>query len=681
MIAQKSIQEVLAAAQIDEVVGGFVNLKRRGANQIGLCPFHDEKTPSFIVSPTKNIYKCFGCGKGGNSAQFLMESEGMNFVESIRYLADRYNIRLEEDNQTSEEYEDQKKHLDSLFIVNKYAEDYFQKELLEESEGRNIGLSYFKERGYRESTIKKFGLGYARRERDHFTKKAILSKYNIDYLRTLGLTTSRDSDFFNERVMFTIYNLSGKPIAFAGRQLTANKKSPKYINSPESEIYVKRKVLYGMYQAKAAIRKNDYCILVEGYTDVISLNQNGIENSVASSGTSLTPEQLRLIKRFTNNLTILYDGDQAGINAALRGLDLALEADLNVKVVVLPDGHDPDSYVSSVGNVAFVEYVKNSEKDFILFRIDNNKSDLNDPIKKTELTREIIVSLTKIRDSIKRAAYIQQCSIIMNIDEQILSKEVNKQIKNEIKRKRQVRERTEMRAARESASTGNVSGVSTDGNHAPGFPTNEDNTGFAKSDMYDDIPIPDLQIPTRKNYNPRDEYQEKDLVRIVMTHGDSMIEEEDGTQSVAEYIYSNIVDVIDFFDNTKYKEIIELTFERVQRDESIDPMFFTNHPDKEIQMIAVELLTSPYIFAKWNEKGVFLQTQKMPDINFSEDSFGGIIRFKLHKVKRVINQLQTKINELQASNKTEELDHYLKAFQKLQEERKLLAEAFGNVFI
>ncbi|MCL4161736.1 UNVERIFIED_CONTAM: hypothetical protein GTU68_032287, partial [Idotea baltica] len=430
-ISQKSIQDVLSNAHIEEVVGEFVNLKRSGSNRKGLCPFHDEKTPSFMVSPAKGIYKCFGCSKGGNSIQFLMELEKMSFVESVRYLAKKFNIELEETEGDNENYEEEKKHRDSLTIVNQYAEEYFSKQLTEEQEGKSIGLSYFRERGYREATIKKFGLGYAPKDRKSFLKEAESKQYNHEYLRELGLITAKGNDFFNGRVMFTIHNLTGKPIAFAGRILETNKKAPKYLNSPESSLYNKRKTLYGMHQAKNAIRKEQNCILVEGYTDVISLHQNGVENVVASSGTALTSEQLKLIKRFSPNLTILYDGDSAGIKAAMRGMDIALEEDLNARIALLPEKDDPDSFIKRVGHDKFKEYIAENSKDFILFKLDLYLEDAkDDPIKKSAIIREIVESIAKIRDRIKRSTYIQQASRLLGTHEDILNKETNKIIRD-----------------------------------------------------------------------------------------------------------------------------------------------------------------------------------------------------------------------------------------------------------
>ncbi len=653
MIANKSIQDVLTIAQVEEVVGDFVNLKRRGANRIGLCPFHDEKTPSFIVSPAKNIYKCFGCGKGGNSVQFLMESESMSFVEAIRFLATKYNITLEESEENREEYEEQKKHTDSLFIVNDFARNYFKKQLFESAEGKTIGLGYFKERGYREDIIKKFDLGYAPKERNHFKDQAIYAKYDKQYLSELGLVSSRDQDFFNDRVMFTIHNLSGKPIAFAGRILVANKKAPKYINSPESEVYNKRKILYGIYQAKEAIRKADNCILVEGYTDVLSLHQNGVQNVVASSGTSLTKEQLRLVKRFTDNLTILYDGDQAGINAALRGLELALEADINVRIVILPENEDPDSFVFKAGHDGFNQYVEENQKDFILFKLDQAaQGALKDPIKKTEITRDIINTLSSIMDPIKRSNYIQQSSILLKFDELLLTKQVTKKIREKIKQKRIKEEREAFKE-----------------------------TGHSIHDEEQFINEKPTSVPQKISDNTSgDAYQEKDIVRIIMNYGDQLENKEENI-TVTEYIYNYIVDVIEYFENPTFKRIVEIAMERIQNKESVNPAYFTNHSDPEIQSIAIELLSTPYSYANWASKDVYLVTQKMPELNFAKDSKQAIVRFKYRKVIKVKKEIGKKIEEISATEEKKDLEIYIKALMKLDQQRLEIANELGMVVV
>ncbi|MCL4157865.1 UNVERIFIED_CONTAM: hypothetical protein GTU68_015596, partial [Idotea baltica] len=357
MISQNSIQKVLDTSSVQDIIADYVNLKKRGSNFLGLCPFHGEKTPSFTVSPTKNIYKCFGCGRGGGAVQFLMEHEKFSFPEAIRHLAKRYRIELDE-TETSQEQKELQSIKDSMYIVTELAAKYYASQLHETSEGKNIGLQYFKSRGFIEKTIKHFGLGYAPEAKDAFTAWAISQGYSIDVLRKAGLTTQYDRDFFRNRVMIPIFGLSGKVIGFGGRIMGRNPKEPKYINSPESEIYEKRRILYGLYQGRKEIQRSDQCILVEGYTDVISLHQSGVENVVASSGTSLTEGQIRLIGRYTKHILILFDGDKAGTKAAMRGIDLILEQDMNVRVASLPPEHDPDSYIQAVGSTKFLEYLE-----------------------------------------------------------------------------------------------------------------------------------------------------------------------------------------------------------------------------------------------------------------------------------------------------------------------------------
>src|SRR5258705_9219898 len=372
MISQNTIQQILGRLDIIDVIGGFVKLKKRGTNHLGLCPFHNEKTPSFTVSPSKEIYKCFGCGRSGNTISFLMEHEKYSYVDALKWLANKYGIEVEETFQTNEQKQQQLS-ADSLYIINSFAQQFFSTVLFDTEEGQDIGLSYLKERGFREDVIKKFQLGYSPEQRDAFTKEAIAKQYSPDLLIKTGLVVSRNDqlmDNYRGRVIFPVHSQSGKILGFGARVLKTNDKAPKYINTPENEIYVKSKILYGSYFARQAIDKADECLLVEGYTDVISLYQAGIENVVASGGTSLTPDQLRLIKKYTNNLTIVYDGDSAGIKAALRGLDLALEESLNVKLVLIPDNEDPDSYVRKLGAAAFRDFVAANKKDFILFQLE-----------------------------------------------------------------------------------------------------------------------------------------------------------------------------------------------------------------------------------------------------------------------------------------------------------------------
>ncbi|MEO1435411.1 MAG: DNA primase, partial [Bacteroidota bacterium] len=366
MISQKTINEIFEAAKVEDVISEYVPLKKRGVNLIGLCPFHNEKTPSFTVSPAKNIYKCFGCGAAGNAVNFLMEHNQMTYPEALRNLAARYNIEVEE-TRTTEEGLAERQLFESMYLVNEFAQKFYAQQLFETSRGKSVGLAYFKDRGFREETIKAFGLGYAPPSGNMLTKAALDAGYKMDLLQKAGLTTSKGRDFFWDRVQFVIHNISGKVVGFGGRILNKQLKGPKYINTAESEIYKKSKILYGAYQARRSIRRKDQCLLVEGYTDVISLHQAGIENVVASSGTALTVEQIRLVKRYTQNMCIIYDGDAAGIKAAMRGLDLVLEQDMNVKIVLLPDGEDPDSFMQSVGLTKFEAYLESEAADFIFF--------------------------------------------------------------------------------------------------------------------------------------------------------------------------------------------------------------------------------------------------------------------------------------------------------------------------
>ncbi len=438
MISQNTIQQILGRLDIIDVIGGFVKLKRRGSNYLGLCPFHNEKTPSFTVSPAKELYKCFGCGRSGNAISFIMEHEKYSYVDTLKWLASRYGIEIEETFQSDEQRQTQLA-ADSLFIINQFAKDFFVKQLFETEEGRDTGLSYFKERGFREEIINRFQLGYSPEQRDSFTKEAVAKQYNSELLLKTGLVVNRNDqlmDNYRGRVIFPVHNHSGKVVGFGARILKSNDKAPKYINTPENEIYVKSKILYGSYFARQAIDKADECLLVEGYTDVLSLHQAGIENVVASGGTSLTPDQLRLIKKYTNNLTIVYDGDSAGVKAALRGLDLALEEGLNVKLVLIPDNEDPDSYVNKVGAGKFKEFVQKHKKDFILFQLEVALKDAgNDSTKKSEVVNRIAETISRINkaeDFTKQQDYIKQCSEILKIDEAGMHSLVNKFIRDRI---------------------------------------------------------------------------------------------------------------------------------------------------------------------------------------------------------------------------------------------------------
>jgi DNA primase len=435
LISKATIDTVFETARVEEVIGDFVQLKRAGSNYKGLSPFSDERSPSFMVSPAKGIWKDFSSGKGGNSVAFLMEHSHFTYPEAIRYLAKKYNIEIEETEQTDEE----KANTDvreSMYLISEFAKDYFHNTLLHSEEGKAIGLSYFKERGFTSETIKKFSLGYSPEAWDSFTKEALGKGYKLEFLESTGLTIPKDDrpfDRFKGRVMFPIQSMSGRILGFGGRILANDKKAAKYLNSPESDIYHKSKVLYGIFQAKQAIAKQNNCYLVEGYTDVIQFNQAGIENVVASSGTALTPDQIRLINRLTKNITVLFDGDAAGLRASIRGIDLILEEGMNVKVCAFPDGEDPDSFAKKTPYEELVKYLEENAKDFIQFKASLLMSDAkNDPIKKADLIRDMVVSISKIPDRIQREIYIQECSRIMDISEQVLISTLAQLVKKDI---------------------------------------------------------------------------------------------------------------------------------------------------------------------------------------------------------------------------------------------------------
>jgi DNA primase len=434
MISRSTIDRIFESARVEEVIGEFVQLKKAGSNFKGLSPFTDEKSPSFMVSPVKQIWKDFSTGKGGNSVSFLMEHEHFSYPEALKWLAKKYNIEIEETEQTDQQKE-QTNERESMFLVSNFAKEYFHDLMLNTNQGKAIGLSYFKERGFTDETIKNFQLGYCLDEWDNFTKAALAKGYDLKYLASTGLTIVKENkqfDRFKGRVLFPIQSMSGRILGFGGRILTADKKAAKYLNSPESDIYHKSKILYGIYQAKKEIARQDNCFLVEGYTDVISFHQSGIENVVASSGTALTSDQIRLVNRLTKNITVLFDGDAAGIRASIRGIDLILEQGMNVKVVQFPDGEDPDSFAKSHTDAELKEYLETAAQDFINFKVSLLLKDSNnDPIKKATVIRDIVTSISKIPDGIQREVYVQECSRIMDISERVLFSELAQLLKKE----------------------------------------------------------------------------------------------------------------------------------------------------------------------------------------------------------------------------------------------------------
>lgn len=639
MITSRSIERILDAVRIEEVVGDFVNLRRRGVNLIGLCPFHPEKTPSFNVSPAKNLFKCFGCGKGGDAIAFLKEHESFSYPEALRYLAGRYHIEIEEtEAQRSDDPEEMLK--DQLFVINQYARDFFVRQLWETEEGKSIGLSYFKERGFREAIMRKFELGYAPASGSTFTLQAVQQGFQAEILQKAGLCGKGNRDFFRDRVMFTIHSLSGKPLAFAGR-IMGKATGPKYVNSPETPIYHKSNVLYGLFQARQAIRKHNQCLLVEGYTDVLSLYQEGIENVVASSGTALTPEQVRLIRRFTSNLTILYDGDAAGLNAAMRGLDIILEQDMNVRVVMLPGGHDPDSYLAEVGREGFLDYLKNSQQDFILFKttmlLDETRED---PIGKARVTREIVSTIARVSDNIKRAEYTKVCADRLQVDEALLIREINVALAQRL-------EKVRKDLPPEPSAAGAPDPMAIETGSAPAGPA------------VTSVPI-----------------QEKDLLRVLILFGSQMIASEEQNQSVAAFILDQLdEEVLQDMEDATFREAMLLLKAAHDQGVPLDPPFFRNHPLPLLRDLAIGFLNQEEEYSEnWEKRwNIILHNQPMPEENYRKDAHQALYRFQLKHLDRMCELNGKQIKDAYASRDEERLLHYLGFQAELQRLRNELA--------
>lgn len=645
MIDQGTIERIMDTADIVDVVQDFVTLKRRGVNYLGNCPFHNEKTPSFTVSPAKQIYKCFGCGKGGGSVNFIMEHEHLSYVEALKFLARKYHIEIVEKEEAPEEVE-QRNHRESMMIVSGYAQEYFSNYLMNENEGRNVGLSYFRERGFRDDIIKKFQLGYCPDQKDLFTKAAQKQGYKMEFLEETGLTIKRDDwvrDRFAGRVIFPFHSLAGRVIAFGGRILVTDPKAAKYLNSPESEIYHKSKVLYGIYFAKNAITRSDKCFLVEGYTDVLSMHQSGIENVVASSGTSLTTDQIRLIKRFTSNITIIYDGDQAGIKASIRGIDMVLEEGINVKVVPLPDGEDPDSFARSMSSSELLDYISKNETDFIRFKTQLLLNDSkNDPVARARLITDIVKSIAVIPDTITRTVYIKECSKMLEVAEDILYTEVRK-IKYKITEEQIVRERRE--ANRESAR--------------------------AKQQP----------VAKEKSANPC-EIEEKALLRMLLRYynNDLFKVEDEETQEermvkVGEYVLAELeADNLHSVDPVVQKVFEE--FKHYQFEEYFNPeRFFVQHEDAEISSLVSGLLVDKHIeSAIWRRKGAYVEDEEeilfviVPKL---------IEEYKLRHVKLMITELMNKISGL-GNDDLDKIMEYQTIITNLKKVEKELSKKLGR---
>jgi DNA primase len=641
LITQNTIQQILSRIDIVEIVGSFVKLKKRGTNYIGLCPFHNEKSPSFTVSASKEIYKCFGCGRSGNSISFLMEAEKYSYAEALRWLAAKYNVEIEE-TETSPEYKQQQQVADSLYIINNFAQKFFTNALFNTNEGQDIALSYLKHRGFREEIINKFQLGFNPEARDSFTKEALANQYNLEYLQKSGLLNVRDGnayDNYRGRIIFPIHNQSGKVLGFGARIIKNNDKAPKYINTPENEIYVKSKLLYGSYFARQAIDKADECLLVEGYTDVVSLHQAGIENVVASGGTSLTPDQLRLIKKYTNNLTIIYDGDNAGIKAALRGLDLALEESLNVKLVLIPDKEDPDSYVNKVGAAAFANFIAENKRDVILFQLDIALKDAGtDSNKKSIIVNQIaetIAKINKAEDFTKQQDYIKQCSEILKIEESGLHALVNKFIREKITK-------AENQSYREE----------------------RNDTNILPAESEDD---------TLSLFN-KDEMHERAMVRSLLEFG---LKDWDEEQKVANYIFKEIElnQLEELIDNKDLVHVVQ-TY-KTWYNEGIEPTpkNFLYHDNLKMSSLVVSIMDFNYeISPKWSEhfEGHIPTREDL----FKEEVFSTLNYLKLKKIKRLMDENQ---RDLEKSLISEEQIILVQTHQHLKQMEIELTKQLGTV--
>lgn len=641
MINRETIDKIMEAARIEEVVGDFVNLKKRGTSLIGNCPFHNEKTPSFHVSVAKGIFKCFGCGKGGDAIKFVMELEKYTYPEALKYIAAKYNIEVEERLETPGEVAAQNAR-ESLYIVSEFAAEYFANELWNGSEGRAVGLSYFKERGFREDIVKKFGLGYSPDKWDALVQAAIEGKHNLEFLEQTGLAIKNEKgsyfDRFRGRVMFPIHNFTGKVIGFGGRTLKAEKSTAKYVNSPESDIYHKSNVLYGLFQAKKAIRDADNCYLVEGYADVLAVHQAGIENVVASSGTSLTTEQIRLIGRFTPNITILFDGDAAGIKASLRGLDMILEEGLNVKVILFPDGHDPDSYMHAVGSGAFKDYLENNRKDFILYKTSILLAEAGkDPIKRAEIIRDIVESISKIPDEIKVSVFVRECSNLLEVEERVLISELNKMRAARIKKSGQAA--TTSRIAMPAA--------------AP-----------------DEI----LTIPAAKE---TDELQEQEIVRLLLTYGHELVswDENEENMYIGSFIIQNLSDVT--FEDKLCKKIIDQYLLQIEEGNLPTANQFIKSEDDDVANLAISLSTSPYHLSEnWYDKHkIYVRDET---INLKPTVLGGLYHLKKRKVDHILSNL---LKEIRAEADPVNQEILMNKYVSVKNVEKSISNFLGSVIM
>lgn len=665
MIPKFTIDKIIEVARVEDVIGDFITLKKRGANLLGLCPFHGEKSPSFTVSPAKGIYKCFGCGKSGTAVNFIMDHENLSYPEALKYLANKYGIEVIEKEITVEE-KVQQNEKESLYIVMQYAQKYYTDLLLNDDLGRSVGLGYFKERGFSMQIIEKFQLGYSPEERRVFSETAVKNGYKPEYLVKTGMsilsnnhvegnpiTVSDIFDRYTGRVMFPIHNLTGRVIGFGGRILTNDKKLAKYINSPQTDIYDKSKTLYGLFQAKKQIIQDDNCYLVEGYTDVISMHQTGIENVVASSGTSLTVEQIKLIHRFTKNITILYDGDLAGIKASFRGIDLILEEGMNVRVLLFPDGDDPDSYSKKVTTEEFKNFIKVNSKDFISFKTNLlYKEAENDPIRRAELIKDIVESISVIPDAINRSVYVKECSKIMDISEQVLQIEINKLIRK--------------KAGKIHPSTSS---------HGPQMKTSEqDENTLAET----------LILEEEK---PKDEildYEERELLRMMMMYGNVLVDvEAEDTDNVKQSFQLTVCEFVIFemwrdslqFINPVYQMVLEEFHHELEHGNIPTLQTFTHHPNPAVSQVAIDFASfSDTVSPKWKNFGVTVP-QEIHEIKKG-------IEHQLFSMKeKRLNQILKEAKELIKTADPFENENVYRFVISLENQKKRVNKLLGRTII
>jgi DNA primase len=651
MIPPQKVDEIMNAARIEEVIGDFVNLKRAGASMKGLSPWTDEKTPSFVVSPAKGIYKDFSSGRGGNAVNFLMELEHFTYPEALRWLAKRYNIEVIEEVITDPAAIEAKNERESIFVINDFGREWFTNNLWETDEGKNIGLSYFKERGYKESTIQKFQLGYAPEDFQAFTTASADKGYKEEYLLATALVKDKNGrkyDGYRGRVIFPIQNLSGRTIGFGGRTLKADKNIPKYINSPENAVYDKSSSLYGVYHAKSAIGKEDNCFLVEGYTDVLSFHQKGIENTVASSGTALTRGQIQLIKRYSENITMVYDGDPAGIKASLRGIDLILEEGMRVKVVLLPDGHDPDTFSKEHDRIAIAEYLDHSAKDFIAFKADLLMQDAKgDPVKTNAVIHDMVNSIALIPDTILRSLYVNECSRLMSISETALISELNKALRKNHKQafRQQYRGQDELP-------------------EAPVIATN-----FQQQEKFKDETI---------------DHQERDIIRLMINYHDKTFFDADPTEeepkpeeyNVLEFFLDEIEGDSITMENVNFQKLFKEIVAHVDANHSLNPNYFIAHEDDTIRKLFVDLMSFPYNLDDWERKDIIVTQEEK---KLRRACFESIYAYKSKRIERMITGNQDEMKT--AFEKGEDPMPFLKKQMKLENVKKEINKSLGRTVL